>query len=97
MAVRIRSAQKKHRQSLKRRARNVHVHSTLKGILKDLRSEIEARNVEKSQQLLSTAMKAFDKAASKGIIHKKTASRTISRLSKSVYRLQGKPQSQASA
>jgi small subunit ribosomal protein S20 len=87
MAKRIRSAVKKHRQSLKRRARNISVRSTLKTLVKKLNAAVEARDLSKSQEALRVAISAFDKAASKGIIHKGTASRNISRLSKKVYEL----------
>jgi small subunit ribosomal protein S20 len=91
MAKRIRSAIKKHRQSLKRKARNMHVRSTLKSLAKDLNSAIEEKDSAKSKEFLKTMISTLDKAASKGIIHKKTASRSISRLSKRVYELSKSP------
>jgi small subunit ribosomal protein S20 len=91
MAKRIRSAIKKHRQSLKRKARNMHVRSTLKSLAKDLNSAIEGKDLAKSKEFLKTTTAALDKAASKGIIHKKTASRSIGRLSKRVYELEKSP------
>lgn len=91
MAKRIRSAIKKHRQSLKRKARNMHVRSTLKTLAKDLNSAMEEKDLPKSKELLKTTISALDKAASKGIIHKKTASRSIGRLSKRVYDLSKSP------
>ncbi|MCI0453812.1 MAG: 30S ribosomal protein S20 [Candidatus Dadabacteria bacterium] len=87
MAKRIRSAIKKNRQSLKRRARNVHMLSLLKTITKEADAAIKAQDVTKSLEILKIAESTLKKAASKGIIHKRTASRSVSRLSKRVYEL----------
>lgn len=72
------SAIKRIRQAEKNRERNVPVKSKLKTLTKKLRASeggIEAA------ALKETAV-AYSKAASKGIIHKNTASRKISRLAK---------------
>jgi small subunit ribosomal protein S20 len=87
MAKRIRSAIKKHRQSIKRRTRNVQVRSALKTLIKDLNTAIEAKDLGKSRAVLKSTISALDKASSKGVIHKKTASRSIGRLSKRVHHL----------
>ncbi len=90
MAKRIRSAIKKHRQSLKRRFRNVHMLSFLKTLTKEVNTAIESKDVTKSLEALRIAEATLNKAASKGIIHKRTASRNVSRLSKKVYGLSKK-------
>jgi small subunit ribosomal protein S20 len=90
MAKRIRSAIKKHRQSLKRGARNVHMLSLLKTLVKEVNSAIKAMDITKSLEGLKIAESTLKKAASKGIIHKRTASRTVSRLSRKVYELNKK-------
>jgi small subunit ribosomal protein S20 len=87
MAKRTRSAVKKHRQSLKRRIRNVHVRSHLKTLIKEVNVAIEAKDLTKSREALRVVEAALHKAASKGIIHKRSAARYISRLSKKVYAL----------
>lgn len=87
MALRIKSAKKKHRQSLKRKARNNFVKSTLKTKVKDFYSSLEQKDLEKSSQKLKEVVSAYDKAATKGVIHNKNASRNISRLSKKVHGL----------
>ncbi len=87
MAKRIRSAIKKNRQSLKRKARNVHMLSLLKNIIKEADAAIKAQDVTKSLEILKIAESTLKRAASKGIIHKRTASRSVSRLSKRVYEL----------
>ncbi|MGQ0792656.1 MAG: 30S ribosomal protein S20 [Deltaproteobacteria bacterium] len=87
MAKRIKSGIKKHRQSLKKRERNTSVQSRLKTLVKKLRGAVESKNAAESEAALKTAISAFDKAASKGIIHQKNASRHIGRLSKRVQGL----------
>lgn len=84
MANRIKSALKQHRQSLKRRARNVHVKTSLRTLIKKLNAQIEAKDAAASQALIAEVNKALFKAATKGVIKKKTASRYVSRLSKRV-------------
>ncbi len=79
----IASAMKRHKQSLKARARNRHVRSTVKTIVKEVRAGIE-ETAEKGAQLLTQASSIIAKAGSKGVIRKKTASRKISRLAKAV-------------
>lgn len=87
MAKRIRSAIKKHRQSLKRKARNLNYRSRLKTLSKGIDNAIENRDLARSQEILKTAISVFSKAATKGVIHKRTASRNVSRFSKNVYNL----------
>ena len=85
------SALKRHRQSLKRRARNVAVKSSLKTTIKKVREAITQKDAGKAQELLVQTTIALDKAASKGVIHKNNAARRISRLAHSVNAIeQGK-------
>ncbi len=87
MALRIKSGKKRHRQSLKRRARNTHIKSGLKTEIKNFMSALEAKDLAKSQELLKKTESALDKAVTKGVMHKKTASRMVSRYSKKVHLL----------
>jgi small subunit ribosomal protein S20 len=87
MANRKKSAIKRHRQNLKRRARNMNARSKLRNLARSINSAIDSNNVAKAQEVLRVTMAEFDKAASKGVIHKGTASRNISRFSKKVYNL----------
>lgn len=82
MGLRIKSAQKKHRQSLKRRERNRFVVSTLKTKIKRYTEALHAEDVEKSKTLLKELVSLTDKAATKGVIHSRKASRCVSRFSK---------------
>jgi small subunit ribosomal protein S20 len=80
--ARIKSGIKRHKQSLKARARNRHVRSTVKTAVKDVRSEIAEGSGEKSAELLRKATSVLERAGSKGVLHKKTASRLKSRVTK---------------
>lgn len=82
MGLRTKSAQKKHRQSLKKRERNRFVTSTLKTKIKRYSQALESEDIEKSQALLKELVSLTDKAATKGVIHKRKASRYVSRFSK---------------
>ena len=82
MALRIKSAKKKHRQSLKKRARNNFVRSTLKTKFKSFYAAVEEKDKDKSTEKLREVVSALDKAATKGVIHKRNASRHVARLSK---------------
>jgi small subunit ribosomal protein S20 len=76
------SALKRARQSIVRRKRNTHVKSTMRTHVKRFRAAIEAGDVEDAAAKLRTAERAIRKAASKGVIPARRASRSVSRLSK---------------
>ena len=84
--ARIKSGIKRHKQSLKARARNRHVRSTVKTAVKEVRSEIAGVPGEKRAELLRKATSILERAGSKGVLHKKTASRKVSRLAKAVHK-----------
>ena len=96
MAERSKSGIKRDRQSKVRRDRNIHVKSTLRSTIKNLLSSIENKDLDKSKELLKVTIKAFDKAATKGVVHKRTASRNISKFSKKVHILTTSAQQPAS-
>ena len=85
--AKTKSAEKRIRQSEKRRERNIIVKSQVKTAVKKLLLAVESRNLEKSKVSLEKAISVIDKAAAKGVIHKNTASRKISRLTKKVNTL----------
>ncbi len=76
------SAKKRAKQSQVRRLRNKSAKTLLKTLEKKVRAAKEAG--EDSAELMKQIQSAFHKAAKKGIIHKKTADRKISRLFKLV-------------
>ncbi len=77
------SALKRAGQNERRRLRNKAVQTRVKNVVKDVRLAV-AQNTENAVEQLNTAKSAIDKAAKKGVLHKKTASRKISRLAKQV-------------
>ena len=78
------SAEKRARQNIKRRIRNKAVKTRLKHLTKDVRLAIDESSSEAARSNMVKAQSAIDNAAKKGVIHKKTAARKISRLSKLV-------------
>ena len=81
------SAEKRNRQRVKRTLRNRAVSSSVRTIVKAVNTAIAAKNKEAAKAALATAIKALDKAATKGVLHKKAVSRTVSRLSVRVHKL----------
>lgn len=81
------SAVKRNRQNAIRSARNTHIRSTMRTYVKQVREAVAAGDGDAARAALVRAVPFIDKAASKGVIHKATASRKISRLSKLVHNL----------
>ncbi len=78
------SALKRARQNVVRRMRNKTVRSRVKSAVKNVRQTVTEESPEKAVKELDLAKSVIDKAAKKGAIHKRTAARKISRLSKIV-------------
>ena len=74
------SAIKRARQAEVRNMKNRSVKKMLKTLAKTVESEIDSKSSEGASSALKKAVSAFDKAAQKGIIHKNTASRRVSKL-----------------
>ncbi|MFA5322184.1 MAG: 30S ribosomal protein S20 [Smithella sp.] len=81
------SAEKRDRQNKKQRKSNIAGKSALKTKIKSVITGVESKSKENSLNALKTVIPALSKAASKGLIHKKNASRKISRLTKKVNAL----------
>ena len=78
------SAKKRARQNEIRRVRNKAVRTRVKNVVKEVRQTIRENSRETATAQIDHAKSVIDKAAKKGIIHKKTAARKISRLSKQI-------------
>jgi len=72
------SKNKTQRQSVQKNLRNRQKKSEIKTLIKNLR----LANASNVLNIIRNAAKVISKASSKGIIHKKNASRKISRMSK---------------
>lgn len=80
-------AMKRHRQNVKRAARNQSAKSNLRTLVKKARAGLEATKPEAAA--VEVAKKAIDRLASRGIMHKRTASRRVSRLARALNRAKG--------
>lgn len=78
------SALKRNKQNAVRAARNTHVRSTMRTLVKAVRESAAAGNKDAAQEALNKVIPYIDKTSTKGVIHKATASRKISRLTKLV-------------
>ena len=74
------SAIKRHRRSLKRKLRNRAVKTHVHSALKSAQDAMGSGDSQRAEQALREAMKVLGKAATKGVLHRNTASRKISRL-----------------
>ncbi len=88
MARRNKQAMKRHRQSLKRRARNKYYKSTMRTFVKRVRAAAAAGDAKASREALARALPIIDRVAGKGIIHKNTAARLKSRLTRLVAKVE---------
>jgi small subunit ribosomal protein S20 len=85
------SAEKRNRQRIKRTARNRAVKSAVRTQLKDVRTALAAKDPKAAQEALALAVSALDKAAGKGAVPKKAASRKIGRMAAQVHALLKSP------
>ncbi|KXK00303.1 MAG: 30S ribosomal protein S20 [Acidobacteria bacterium OLB17] len=76
------SAEKRVRQTTKRNAINRSNRSKLRTSIKKLRAAVGAGDKAGAVELLNPTVSLIDKAVNKGIIHKNTAARYKSRLTK---------------
>ncbi|HEX6124193.1 MAG TPA: 30S ribosomal protein S20 [Pyrinomonadaceae bacterium] len=81
------SAEKRVRQNTKRNEINRSNRSKLRTQIKKLRSALSATDKKQSDELLIPTVSLIDKAVNKGLIHKNTAARYKSRLTKHVSEL----------
>lgn len=75
-----RSAEKAHRQSIKRRLRNRAVKSATKTAIKRATDSIASGDIDAAREAVRAALSTLDRAAQKGVIHPNNAGRRKSRL-----------------
>jgi len=85
--MRHKSTEKRARQNKKRYLYNRSIRSSMKTRIKNLLSALETKNMDAVHPELKKAISSINRAASKGVIKKETASRKISRLTKRVDNL----------
>lgn len=81
------SALKRHRQSLKRQARNKSVKTRIKNVVKAVRQALAEKNAETANAALKLASSVLDRAATKKVIHWKKAGRCIARLQTAINKM----------
>ena len=80
----IKSAKKRILVDRRNAERNKAIKSSVKTAIKKVDAAVAAKDKTAADTALVAAISEIDKAASKGVFHKKTASRKISRLTKAV-------------
>jgi small subunit ribosomal protein S20 len=78
------SAAKRARQTIKRAARNRNITSHIKTAARSVREAVIAGKKDDAVQALNQTTRLVFKAASKGVLHKRTAARRVSRLTLAV-------------
>jgi small subunit ribosomal protein S20 len=78
------SALKRARQSRIRRLRNLGYKTKAKKVVKEVRHAVADNSADEARESLIRAVSIMQKTASKGVMHKNTASRKISRLARQV-------------
>ena len=80
----IKSAKKRVLVTATKTARNKAIRSRVKTMIKTVDAAVAAGDKAAAQASLLNAISEIDKAATKGVYHKNTASRKVSRLTKAV-------------
>ena len=83
----IKSAKKRILVERRNAERNKAIKSSVKTAIKKVDAAIAAKDKTAADSALVAAISEIDKAASKGVYHKKTASRKISRLTLAVNKI----------
>ena len=80
----IKSAKKRISVTETQTARNKAIKSKVKTYVKKVETAVEKKDVEAAKVALKEAISVINKAGSKGVYHKNTCARKISRLTKAV-------------
>lgn len=81
------SSEKRARQDIKKSATNQKTLNGVRTAEKKLRTAIASKDAKTATDLLKNFSSKIDKAASKGVLHAKTAARKVARVSKQVSTL----------
>ena len=87
----IKSQIKRNKQNEKRRLRNRVYRGEARIAVRDARLALDGENAEETKAAVFAAVSALDKAAEKGVIHKRNASRRKGRLMKHLASLDLQP------
>ena len=78
------SAEKRNRQRIKRTLRNRSVKTRCRSLVKGVREAVAKSDKKTAATALEQAISALDSAVTKGVLHRSTASRSVSRLTAAV-------------
>ncbi len=78
----IKSAEKRVRQNVKRELRNRRTKSMLKTSIRRFEESLQGGDMEEAKVTLNAAVRQIDRACTRGVVHKNTAARKKSRLSR---------------
>ncbi|MFU8818437.1 MAG: 30S ribosomal protein S20 [Desulfurivibrio sp.] len=81
------SAMKRNRQNVARRERNRANRTKIKTLVRRVNEAASGDSPEQAREALQVAVPMLDRAANKGVIHRNTAARRVSRLSRRVNAL----------
>jgi small subunit ribosomal protein S20 len=84
VATKHASAIKAHRQSEKHSQQNRQFRSRLRGVLKIIRTALDANDIAAAKAALKQTISIIDRMASKGVIHRNAAGRYKSRLTRRI-------------
>lgn len=87
----IQSAKKRMRQEAVRRVRNAATTRTMRTEIKALRTAVENKNSKATADMLRSAQSQISKALKKNLLHKNTAARKLSNLSRLAKSVGAKP------
>jgi small subunit ribosomal protein S20 len=85
----IKSAIKRIRSSKRKQIRNLSIRTRARGSVKNAREAIASGNATDAAKAIQEAYSALDRAAIKGVIHKRNAARRKSRLMKQLAKVTG--------
>ncbi len=80
------SAEKRNRERLKRTERNRSIKTHFRTLVKSVREAVARGDKTAASQALKAAVSALDAAVTKGVLHRSSASRSISRLNAAVQK-----------
>jgi small subunit ribosomal protein S20 len=80
-------AEKRNRQRVKKQAHHRHYRATMRTLIKRVHAALDEKNGEKAKEILQRAVPVIDRCAQKGVVPKKRAARTISRLTRALNAL----------
>lgn len=78
---------KRIRQTVRRAARNRNFRTAMRTYVKRVRAFVDSGEADSAREALGLAVRHLDKAVTKGLLHRKTASRAISRLTRAVHKI----------